>query len=74
MTLVNYYQNLEDRPETPKQRVRKALMEAFGVTEMTVSRWVNGYIVPARDKWEKISEITGIPVEELFPNKVESEA
>lgn len=65
MTLKEYYQALEHRPMTPKQQLRKRLMDAFGVTEMTISRWVGGDI-PPKDKWDKISEITGIPVEELF--------
>lgn len=72
VSLKDYYQNLEHRPMTPKQKLRKELMDAFGVTEMSVSRWLNGSEIPARDKWEKISEITDIPVEDLFPDTGEN--
>lgn len=69
MTLKEYYQSLEHRPITPKQQLRKSLMDAFGVTEMTISRWM-GRDIPPKDKWDKISDIVGIPVEELFADAI----
>lgn len=69
MTLKEFYQTLEHRPMTPKQQLRKNLMDAFGVTEMTISRWVGGDI-PPKDKWDKIADIVGIPVGELFADAI----
>jgi len=37
------------------------------VAPMTVYRWLAGEIVPEKLKREKVAEITGQPVDELFP-------
>lgn len=34
----------------------------MGVTDMTVSRWERGVIVPRRKYWSKLEEFTGQPI------------
>ena len=67
MDLIGFYRKLEEK-STPKQEFREMIAEACGVAPATVSRWVYGEIIPEKLKREKISQVIGIPVEELFPN------
>jgi transcriptional regulator with XRE-family HTH domain len=67
MTLKEYYDKVGESPN-PKQGFRMKVSEACDVTEMTVYRWLSGEIIPEKLKREKLSEITGLPVEQLFPN------
>ena len=66
MKLNDYYKQLRDQP-APQREFREKIAAACGVSEMTVYRWLSGEIVPEKLKREKIAEITGLPVEELFP-------
>lgn len=66
MVLKEYYDKLAEK-STPKKEFRDKIATACGVTEMTVFRWLSGEVVPDKLKREKIAEITGTPVEELFP-------
>lgn len=66
MTLRDYYNN--QSLSSPQRELREKIAAACGVAEMTVYRWLSGEIVPDKLKREKIAEITGIPVDELFPN------
>jgi hypothetical protein len=72
MTLKNYYESLEDT--SPKVKFRDAIVEKCGVTVDTFYKWMNGGTrdIPKLAK-EKISEISGIPVNDLFPNGVMTE-
>lgn len=74
MNLKEHYENLPDRPTSPKQELRNKLMAEFNVTEMTVYRWLKGGVKPEQDKWERISQITGIPVDKLFGETKKNEA
>jgi transcriptional regulator with XRE-family HTH domain len=67
MALKEYYEKIGELP-TPKKEFREKVAESCGVTEMTVFRWISGKIIPEKLTREKLSEITGLSVEELFPN------
>jgi transcriptional regulator with XRE-family HTH domain len=67
MTLKGYYEELGKR-STPQKEFRDLIARECGVTSMTVYRWLSGEITPDKLKRDKISEITGMTVEELFPN------
>lgn len=71
MVLKEYYNSLADRTTPPKKEFREKIASACGVTEMTVFRWISGEIVPDKLKREKIAEIAGIQVQQLFPNHLE---
>jgi transcriptional regulator with XRE-family HTH domain len=66
MALQDYYQELGKR-STPQKEFRELLATHCGVAEMTVYRWLSGEVVPDKLKREKIAEVTGKSVEELFP-------
>lgn len=63
--LKNYYDNLT--VEDPRVQFRNKLAKECGVTIMTVYRWINGEVIPDKLKREKIAEIVGVSVDELFP-------
>ena len=67
VTLSEYYKQLRDAP-APQRDFREKIARACGVSDMTVYRWLSGEIVPEKLKREKIAEITGLTVDELFPN------
>lgn len=70
-TLSEYYKSLSHKPKAPSPRseFKKKLMEECYVAEQTVWKWLNGTVVPDKLTQEKISKITGIPVNELFKNE-----
>ncbi len=63
MSLKNFYDNIED----PKKTFREMLMEACGVGQATVYRWIKGKSEPSKLEKEAISKVAGIPVDKLFP-------
>jgi transcriptional regulator with XRE-family HTH domain len=67
MALKEYYEKIGER-STPKKEFRETIARECGVTEMTVFRWLSGEVLPDKLKREKIAEISGLTVEELFPN------
>lgn len=67
MKLNDYYKQLKGQPP-PQKEFREKIAKECGVSDMTVYRWLSGEIVPEKLKREKIAEITGLPVDELFPN------
>jgi len=73
MDLKTFYDQLEDRPTTPKTLFIDRIMKECDVTRATVYRYLNG-TVPDKLKRDAISRITGIPVHELFPQKIVKEA
>ena len=64
--LKHYYDDLI--LENPQKNFREKVIEECGINYTTFYKWVNGYTkrIPKNSK-EKISELTNIPVEELFP-------
>lgn len=67
MALKEYYEELRNQP-VPCDAFRKRIASVCGVSEKTIYRWLNGEVIPDKLKREKIAEITGQPVEKLFPN------
>lgn len=65
MALKDYYQSLE--VNSPRSKFRKRIISECGVARMTVNRWFSGEIIPEKLKREKIAEVAGVPIEELFP-------
>jgi transcriptional regulator with XRE-family HTH domain len=45
---------------------RKALAEALGVAPTTVTRWLEGKVVPSPEHFEAIADTVGVPVMEML--------
>jgi len=71
MTLKEYYKDL-GKKSTPQKEFRELIARECGVSVMTVFRWLSDdpkvKIVPEKLKREKLAELTGLTIEELFPN------
>jgi len=67
MNLTELYKQLRDQP-TPQREFRAKIATECGVSEMTVYRWLSGEIIPDKLKREKVADVTGISVNDLFPN------
>ncbi len=50
---------------------QKELAEAIPVTQPTLSRWENGTIIPPLQQLERVCEVLGIPLEQIFPGNKE---
>jgi len=64
ITLKDYLDSI-DSPN-PKHLMIDRISTECGVSKVTVYRWISGKVVPDKLKREKIAEITGIVVDELF--------
>ncbi len=66
MTLKDYYESLDDN--SPRGNLKDKIISECGISPATFYNWVNGNTsdIPKTAK-ERISEITGIKVNELFP-------
>lgn len=73
MDLKTYYNNLGEVPPAPKTSFIERVMEDTGKTRITVTRWINGTSRPDKANMEILSKITGIAVDELYPEEVEKE-
>lgn len=72
MALKEYINEFSNHPRPSKKAVEiLRISNACGVTIQAVYRWVNGETIPDKLAKEKMAEITGISVTELFP-KIES--
>jgi hypothetical protein len=65
MTLKDYYDSIEDT--SPRSKFRDEIVRECGVTLDTFYKWMNGASNVPKLAKEKISEYTGISVDELFP-------
>lgn len=66
MTLRSYYKNLPE-PTHPKKELIKSIATKCGVTETTARNWIMyGFRPDNPDHVQIISEITGIPAENLW--------
>lgn len=66
LTLAGYYNGLK-RPPSPKLEFIKDIAENCGVNQLTVRNWIQGRNLPSNPEHKTyISEITGIPVEQLW--------
>lgn len=66
MTLLDYYENLP-KSSYPKKDFIQRIMSECDVSFTTARNWTKGHTRPIVD-WqiEKLSEITGIPKEQLW--------
>ncbi len=66
MTLKDYYNGLDEI--SPKTKLRDEIIEECGISYDTFYKWMNGSTreIPKTSR-ERIAQITGISVEELFP-------
>ncbi len=66
--LKDYYKKLKNKTvESPKKAfIRKAMKECDVKSEQTIYRWISGEVKPDKLRQEKLSKLTGIPVDELF--------
>ncbi|ROT19636.1 hypothetical protein EEL53_10355 [Muribaculaceae bacterium Isolate-114 (HZI)] len=69
MTLKDYYESIpESRWETPRRKFVEQIKERCEVTDSTVINWISGRAKPQKSShYVALAEITGIPVENLFP-------
>lgn len=67
MALKDYYESLS--PNSPRKEIRDRILKECGITEMTLYRWISGDVIPEKLKQEKVAEITGVPVDDLFTKK-----
>lgn len=69
MALKDYLLSLSDVRTTERTLMIERIASACGVHTSTVYKWMNGNSKPDKLKQEKISEIVGIPVNDLFKAK-----
>ncbi|MEA4978620.1 MAG: helix-turn-helix transcriptional regulator [Petrimonas sp.] len=66
MTLKEFYKNIPQQT-APKKEWLEEVAEKLEVSVPTVRGWVNGRFKPSHPSFYRgLSEITGIPEEELF--------
>lgn len=69
MTLKEYYQNLP-KSTAPKTEFLKKIVIGCDVSFTTARHWVDGLFKPqSKELIGKLSEITGIPEDELWETK-----
>ncbi|MBA7533635.1 hypothetical protein ES705_25876 [subsurface metagenome] len=68
LTFKKYYEKLGE--ENPQVKLRERIIKECGITRATFYKWLNGETnnVP-KLAMEKISELTGVTVEYLFPDQ-----
>lgn len=73
MDIKTYYEQLDDKATPPKTSFLEQVMKETGKTRMTIYRWLNGTTKPDKANMAILSKITGIALDELFPEDVEKE-
>lgn len=69
MTLADYYESLEIPVYTKKTEFINKVSERCEVSESTARNWVANRVRPQKPSYMRIlSELTGIPEEDLFKN------
>ncbi len=66
MDLRDYILSLPDERTTARTLKIEEIAQACGVHPSTIYKWMNGNTRPDKLKMEKVSELTNIPVNELF--------
>ena len=66
MTLKEFYLIEKEKP-TPAQVLVRKIADATCREEATVRQWLSGTQVPNQKARERIADIVGLPVDELFP-------
>lgn len=75
VTFTGYYESLPKRRQKGKTRFVNRIAKKCGVQPYTVWRWLRGDYEPSKDEYKnKIAELLGLSVEQLFPSKEEKEA
>lgn len=69
MTIKEYYLTLKakERPPHPARQFILTIAEKTGRSHKTVQQWLCGIQLPCKESMLIISDVTGIPLEELFP-------
>lgn len=69
MTIKEYYLDLkaQARPPHPARQFILTIAEKTGRSPKTIQQWLSGIQSPCHESKMIISEVTGIPLEELFP-------
>lgn len=65
MTLRGYYENLPSATYPKSDFIRK-VTSVCGCTEAAVRSWLRGSSKPAKEREKKLSNLTGIPEENLW--------
>ncbi len=66
MTFKDYIESLPETRTTARRVVINQIAERCGVHYSTVYKWISGKSKPDRLKQEKIVEMTGLSITELF--------
>lgn len=66
MAFKDYISGLSTEVTTEKKIVIQKISDSCGVSINAVYRWINGSSKPDKLKMQQISQITGIPVDNLF--------
>lgn len=74
MTFKEYYLRLKakERPPHPARQFILTIAEKTGRSHKTVRQWMSGIQMPGKESMSVISDITGIPLDELFPDDAEA--
>lgn len=67
MTLKEYVELLEIKTVAPKRDFIAMIERLTGKEDVTVYRWINEESIPNKADRNLISDVAGIPVEELWP-------
>lgn len=70
MTLMDYYESLSPARVTERALFIEKVCEDLEVSPPTVLNWIAGRNLPQKESYYvKLSELTGIPKDELFVNR-----
>ncbi len=70
MTLIDYYKGLPTKTDiTPRQKLIQQIAKETGCRASSVQRYCKGKLIPVKAVQDKIAEVLGMPVTELFPNE-----
>lgn len=72
MDIVNFYQNLDDKPVFPKKVIRDKIKAVTGKTDSTVYRYLRGQIIPDKLTKSAIAQALNMDVNILWPENVEN--
>ncbi|MBD5172882.1 MAG: hypothetical protein HDT02_06680 [Bacteroidales bacterium] len=72
MTLKEFYL-IEKQKPTPAQQLVSKIADATCREEATVRQWLSGVQLPNQKARERIAQIVGLPVDELFPTAIDDD-
>lgn len=71
MAFKDYISKLSDQRTTERTLMIERIAKECGVHTSSIYKWMNGKVKPDKLKMQKVSEITGISVDELFNNQAQ---